>query len=139
MNSPRTRRPPVLSYISLAASEYVLRPSGQMKLPLSKVMVSDATPAAWAMWGFIASAAALLGVALAPTLRDYLFFSHLSTERGHRVVLERLKARPLLTLEMRLGEGTGAAAAMGLIDAAIRLYREMATFDSAAVSDKAEE
>ncbi len=86
--------------------------------------------------GFIASAGALLAVGLAPDLRDYLFLSHESAEPGHQVITERIGLNPLLSLGMRLGEGTGAALAAGVIDAALRLYREMATFASAGVSDQ---
>ena len=86
--------------------------------------------------GFIATAAALLAVRLSPPVRDYLFLSHRSAEPGHRVALEALGGDPLLSLEMRLGEGTGAAMALGVIESALRLYREMATFESAAVSDR---
>jgi len=86
--------------------------------------------------GLIATAAALLAAGLAPNLSDYLFFGHHSAEPGHRVALELLGGRPLLDLEMRLGEGTGAALAIGIVESALRLYREMATFSSAGVSEK---
>lgn len=86
--------------------------------------------------GLIATAAALVAVRLAPNLTDYLFFGHRSAERGHQVTLDLLKVRPLLDLDMRLGEGTGAALAIGIVESAMRLYREMATFSSAGVSDK---
>ena len=86
--------------------------------------------------GFIASAGALLAIRLAPQLTDYLFFSHLSAEPGHQVMLEVIGAKPLLSLDMRLGEGTGAALAIGVIESALRLYNEMATFESAHVSDQ---
>ncbi len=86
--------------------------------------------------GLIATAAVLLATRLAPSVSDYLFFGHRSAEPGHRAALELLDGRPLLDLEMRLGEGTGAALAMGIVDAAMRLYSEMATFSSAGVSDK---
>ena len=89
--------------------------------------------------GFIASAGALLAMGLAPDLRDYLFLSHESTEPGHQAITESIGLKPLLSLEMRLGEGTGSALAIGVIDAALRLYREMATFASAGVSDKGSE
>jgi nicotinate-nucleotide--dimethylbenzimidazole phosphoribosyltransferase len=83
--------------------------------------------------GFISSAAALVAVALAPGARAYLCFSHLSHERGHRALGDVMDARPLLDLDMRLGEGTGAVLATHLIRAAVRLQREMATFESAGV------
>jgi nicotinate-nucleotide--dimethylbenzimidazole phosphoribosyltransferase len=86
--------------------------------------------------GLIATSAALLAAGLTPNVVDYLFFGHHSAERGHRVALELLGGRPLLDLEMRLGEGTGAALAIGVVESALRLYREMATFDSAGVADK---
>jgi nicotinate-nucleotide--dimethylbenzimidazole phosphoribosyltransferase len=86
--------------------------------------------------GLIATAAALLAWRLAPNVGDYLFFGHRSAEPGHDAALELIGARPLLDLEMRLGEGTGAALAIGIVEAAMRLYREMATFSSAGVSDK---
>jgi nicotinate-nucleotide--dimethylbenzimidazole phosphoribosyltransferase len=86
--------------------------------------------------GFISGAAALIAVALAPAVRDYLCFSHLSAERGHRVVCDALDARPLLDLGLRLGEGTGAALAMSLLSAAVRLQAEMATFASAGVAGR---
>ena len=86
--------------------------------------------------GFISAAAALVAVRLAPAVRDYLCFSHLSAERGHRVVCEALDARPLIDLGMRLGEGTGAALAIHLVQSAVRLQSEMATFASAGVANR---
>jgi nicotinate-nucleotide--dimethylbenzimidazole phosphoribosyltransferase len=85
--------------------------------------------------GFIASVAALLAVRLAPAAADYLIAAHQSVEVGHRLVLGALGLRPLLDLELRLGEGTGAALAMSLVDAALHVLHEMATFESAGVSD----
>jgi nicotinate-nucleotide--dimethylbenzimidazole phosphoribosyltransferase len=87
--------------------------------------------------GFISTAGAVAACALCPTARDYLIFSHLSQERGHRVIMQALKARPVLDLDMRLGEGTGAALAMSVVEAAVRVYNEMATFSGAGVSQKA--
>jgi nicotinate-nucleotide--dimethylbenzimidazole phosphoribosyltransferase len=84
--------------------------------------------------GFITGAAALLAAGLAPGTADRAIAAHRSVEPGHAIVLERLCLRPLLELDLRLGEGTGAALAIGLIDAAVRLRDGMATFDSAAVS-----
>lgn len=86
--------------------------------------------------GFITGAAAVIAVALAPACRDYLIASHQSVEQGHRVVLEHLGLKPLLDLDLRLGEGTGACLGMGLVGAAIKIYTEMATFDEAGVSDR---
>lgn len=88
--------------------------------------------------GFIATTSAAVAVKLCPTVADYLFCGHLSTEPGHAIILELLDKKPLLHLEMRLGEGTGAALAMSVIDAAVRTFTEMATFESAGVSDKQE-
>jgi nicotinate-nucleotide--dimethylbenzimidazole phosphoribosyltransferase len=86
--------------------------------------------------GFITGAAALIAVALAPACREYLIASHQSVERGHQVILEHLGLQPLLDLNLRLGEGTGACLGMGLVCAAIKIYTEMATFDEAGVSDR---
>lgn len=84
--------------------------------------------------GFIAGAAALLAVSLEPRARAYLIASHQSAEPGHKLVLEYLGLRPLLNLELRLGEGTGAALGLSLVEAAVKLLSEMATFESAGVS-----
>ena len=86
--------------------------------------------------GFIATSAAMLAVALCPAVSPYLFAAHLSPEPGHAVQLEWLGLRPLLTLEMRLGEGTGAALAMNVIGAAATAFTSMATFESGGVSDR---
>lgn len=84
--------------------------------------------------GFISGAAALIAHRLCPTVVDYLVASHLSAEAGHRLALSHLGLRPLLDLGMRLGEGTGAVLAMGLVEAAAACLSEMATFDEAGVS-----
>ena len=86
--------------------------------------------------GFISGAAALLAQRLSPHIHDFLFASHLSAETGHGVLLEALKLPPVMDLEMRLGEGTGACILMGLIEAAAKILGEMATFDSAGVEGK---
>ena len=85
--------------------------------------------------GFISGAAALLATALAPQLKPYLIQAHVSAEQGHRWLLKHLGLRPLLDLEMRLGEGTGAALGICLAEAAARILAEMATFDEAGVSE----
>lgn len=85
--------------------------------------------------GFIAGAAALVAVRLAPAARAYLIASHRSAEPGHRHVLDALGLEPYLDLGMRLGEGTGAALCIGLARAAVAILTEMATFKSAGVSD----
>lgn len=84
--------------------------------------------------GFIATVAALVACRLAPALRGYLVFGHRSCEPGHDVALELLEAEPLLDLGLRLGEGTGAALAFPLLEAACRMLAEMATFDAAGVA-----
>jgi nicotinate-nucleotide--dimethylbenzimidazole phosphoribosyltransferase len=86
--------------------------------------------------GFISSAGAVAAMKLCPASSGYLFFSHLSNEQGHRPVMDALGARPILDLDLRLGEGTGAALAMHVIEGAIRIYNEMATFSSACVAGK---
>lgn len=88
--------------------------------------------------GFISGAAALAAVELCPAARDYLLPSHLSVEPGHRIVLEHLGMKPVLELDMRLGEGTGAALAMGIVDAACRMLSGMATFAEAGVAEAGE-
>ncbi|HEX4208246.1 MAG TPA: nicotinate-nucleotide--dimethylbenzimidazole phosphoribosyltransferase [Ktedonobacteraceae bacterium] len=89
--------------------------------------------------GFISSSAALVACALCPTLREYLFAGHLSVEGGHRIILKKLGLEPLLDLHMRLGEGTGAVLAMHIIEAALNIHRDMATFADAGVSNRDEE
>ena len=84
--------------------------------------------------GFISGAAALVAAELCPWVRDYLLAAHSSVEIGHRVILERLELAPFLALDLRLGEGTGALLALGLVESAARLAREMATFAAAGVS-----
>jgi nicotinate-nucleotide--dimethylbenzimidazole phosphoribosyltransferase len=84
--------------------------------------------------GFICTAGAAIACALAPDARAAMFAGHLSAEPGHHILLEHLKLKPLLQLDMRVGEGTGAALAFPVIEASVRLYNEMATFESAGVS-----
>ncbi len=86
--------------------------------------------------GFISTAGALIASELHPKVRDYLFAAHTSVEVGHRFMLERIGARPILNLDMRLGEGTGAALAMQLIEAGVKILFEMATFEQAGVSEQ---
>ncbi len=87
--------------------------------------------------GLIAGAAALVAVRLCPRARDFVVASHCSAEPGHRYALEAMGLRPLLDLGMRLGEGTGACLAMHLLDAALAIIDEMATFEEAGVDDRA--
>jgi nicotinate-nucleotide--dimethylbenzimidazole phosphoribosyltransferase len=86
--------------------------------------------------GFISGAAALLAQRFSSHVRDILFASHLSAEKGHRLLLDELKLAPVLDLQMRLGEGTGACLLMGLIEASVKIMGEMATFESAGVGEK---
>jgi nicotinate-nucleotide--dimethylbenzimidazole phosphoribosyltransferase len=85
--------------------------------------------------GFITGAAALAAAGLCPGARDYLIAAHRSAEPGHAFILRHLDLRPLLDLDMRLGEGTGAVLALNLVEASLRLLREMATFEAAGVTD----
>jgi len=88
--------------------------------------------------GFIATAGALIAGELSPLAREYMIASHLSQESGHRAMLEHLSLKPLLNLNLRLGEGTGAALAMGIVEASARIINEMATFAEAGVSERIE-
>jgi len=86
--------------------------------------------------GFISTAGALIASELHPHVKDYIFAAHQSVEIGHRFMLERIGLEPILDLHMRLGEGTGAALAMGLIEAGVKILKEMATFHDAGVSEQ---
>ena len=86
--------------------------------------------------GFIVSSALLVAAALAPAILEYCLFSHCSDEQGHRRMLSYLQARPLMQLDLRLGEGTGSALALPLLHAAVNFLTQMATFSSAQVSEK---
>jgi nicotinate-nucleotide--dimethylbenzimidazole phosphoribosyltransferase len=86
--------------------------------------------------GFICGAAFLLARAFYPAVGEHVFFGHRSAERGHAYLLSATNAAPLLDFEMRLGEGTGAALAIAILTSAVNLYREMATFAEASVSDR---
>ena len=85
--------------------------------------------------GFISGAAALIATSLAPQLKDYLIAAHVSAEAGHPAMLESMGIKPLLSLDMRLGEGTGAALGIFIAEAAARTLNEMATFAEAGVSE----
>jgi len=86
--------------------------------------------------GFITSSALLVAARLQPAILDYCVFSHCSDENGHTRMLQALEAQPLLHLDLRLGEGTGAALALPLLYSAVNFLREMATFESAQVSEQ---
>lgn len=85
--------------------------------------------------GFISGASALIAYCLEPGVKDYIFASHLSQEGGHRAILDRIGLKPLLDLNLRLGEGTGACLGISLIEAGVKIYNEMATFGEAKVSE----
>lgn len=88
--------------------------------------------------GFIATAAAAIAATICPAVEDYLFAAHQSSEPGHGALLQVIRQQPLLNLQMRLGEGTGAALAFGIIRSAVAAMTDMATFASAGVSDRPE-
>ncbi len=125
-------RPDILDPLDVLAKVGGLEIAGLAGL----ILGAAATRVPVVLDGFIAGAAALIAVGLQPLCREYLIASHRSVEQGHRQVLEHLKLKPLLDLDLRLGEGTGACLGMDLVCAAIKVYKEMATFDEAGVSDK---
>lgn len=84
--------------------------------------------------GFISGAAALIAYKLEPDVRDYIFSSHCSVEKGHKIILDYLGLDPILNLGLRLGEGTGAALGIGIIEAGVKILTQMATFEGASVS-----
>ncbi|MEE8484355.1 MAG: nicotinate-nucleotide--dimethylbenzimidazole phosphoribosyltransferase, partial [Nitrospinota bacterium] len=86
--------------------------------------------------GFISTAAAAVAIKAQPNVREKLFFAHTSQERGHAAVIEKLGVKPIVDLGMRLGEGTGAAIAIPIIEGAVKIYNDMATFQSAGVSEE---
>ncbi len=86
--------------------------------------------------GWICSAAALAAFKLNPLVRDYLFFAHQSEEKGHELLLESLEVKPILNLSLRLGEASGAALAMNILEAAMKVYCEVATFSEAGVAGR---
>lgn len=86
--------------------------------------------------GFITTSSALCAVKMVPVVKEYLFFGHASDEHFHRTILRELQVRPILELDMRLGEGTGAVLAMQIIEQALHCYHTMATFTSAGVSNR---
>jgi nicotinate-nucleotide--dimethylbenzimidazole phosphoribosyltransferase len=86
--------------------------------------------------GFISTAGALIAYCIEPRVKDYMFAAHKSVEEGHAAMLDMIGLKPILDLGMRLGEGTGAALAMLIIEAGLKIYKEMATFGDANVSEK---
>ncbi len=86
--------------------------------------------------GFISTAGALIAYFIEPKVRDYIFAAHNSVEIGHIAMLQKMGLKPILNLDLRLGEGTGAALAMLMIEAGLKIYKEMATFGDAGVSNE---
>lgn len=86
--------------------------------------------------GFISTAGALIAYCLEPKTKDYMFAAHNSVEIGHKAMLDKIGLKPILNLDLRLGEGTGAALAMLMIEAGLKIYNEMATFGDAGVSNE---
>lgn len=126
-NAPRIAAPPLevlrcVGGLEIAAMVGFVLGAAQCQIPV----IID---------GFIATAAAALAYAVEPRVKEYLFAGHCSQEPGHRFLLEFLGLDPMLRLDMRLGEGTGAVLAMPIIESALRLYTDMATFASAGVSE----
>jgi nicotinate-nucleotide--dimethylbenzimidazole phosphoribosyltransferase len=119
-----------------AGPREILRCAGGLEIAAMTGMILGAARRriAIVMDGFISTAAAAIACAVAPAVRPYLFAGHRSQEPGHRVLLAHLEMEPILDLDMRLGEGTGAVLAMPILEAAMRLFLEMATFASAGVS-----
>jgi nicotinate-nucleotide--dimethylbenzimidazole phosphoribosyltransferase len=117
----------------------ILRKVGGLEIAAMSGMVLGAASHRIAILcdGFISTVAAALAVAIEPNVRGYLIAGHQSVEPGHRLLLERLGILPLLSLDMRLGEGTGAVLAMSIVESAVALYLGMATFKSAGVSEVA--
>jgi nicotinate-nucleotide--dimethylbenzimidazole phosphoribosyltransferase len=114
----------------------ILRCAGGLEIAAMAGMILGAARRhiAVVMDGFISTAAGVIACGLAPAVRGYLFAGHRSQEPGHRVLLAHLDIEPILDLDMRLGEGSGAVLAMPILEAAIRIYQEMATFASAGIS-----
>jgi nicotinate-nucleotide--dimethylbenzimidazole phosphoribosyltransferase len=88
--------------------------------------------------GFISGAATLLAIKLCPKVRDFLIASHCSAEIGHQIVLQYMGLKPLMNMDLRLGEGTGAALGIGIVEASLKILTEMATFAEAGVAEKKE-
>ncbi|MFH1882919.1 MAG: nicotinate-nucleotide--dimethylbenzimidazole phosphoribosyltransferase [Planctomycetota bacterium] len=86
--------------------------------------------------GFISGAAGLIAYQLEPKVKDYMIAAHCSVEQGHKIILDYIGLKPLLDLDLRLGEGTGAALAMNIVEAGVKILTEMATFQSASVCER---
>jgi nicotinate-nucleotide--dimethylbenzimidazole phosphoribosyltransferase len=118
------------------APREILRCAGGLEIAAMTGMMLGAArrQIAIVMDGFISTAAAAIACGMAPAVRGYLFAGHQSQEPGHRVLLAHLNIEPILDLQMRLGEGSGAVLAMPVLEAAMALYQQMATFASAGIS-----
>ncbi|MBA7541522.1 Nicotinate-nucleotide--dimethylbenzimidazole phosphoribosyltransferase [subsurface metagenome] len=86
--------------------------------------------------GFISCASALIAIKLAPLAKDYIFASHNSVEKGHKIALKYIGKIPMFDLGMRLGEGTGAALGISFVEAGVKILTQMATFADAGVDNK---
>jgi nicotinate-nucleotide--dimethylbenzimidazole phosphoribosyltransferase len=126
INSPRADKPiEVLAKVGgfeIGGIAGVILASAKYRIPL----VLD---------GFISGAGALIATSLSPLVKDYLIASHCSVEVGHRLVLEKMGLRALLNLDLRLGEGTGAALGILIVEAGCKILCEMATFEDAGVKE----
>jgi len=100
------------------------------------ILASSATRVPIVIDGFISGAAALLAFHIEPRVKEYMIASHSSVESGHKIILEHIGIEPIMNLKLRLGEGTGSAIAMNIIDSSVKIYNEMATFEEASVSQK---
>ncbi|MCK4245147.1 MAG: nicotinate-nucleotide--dimethylbenzimidazole phosphoribosyltransferase [Candidatus Omnitrophica bacterium] len=100
------------------------------------VLVAAANKVPVVIDGFISTVSALVATQLAPLVKDYLFASHKSVEIGHNIALREMDQRPMFDLKMRLGEGTGAALAINIIEAGVKILNQMASFEEAGVSEK---
>ncbi|OGV49217.1 MAG: nicotinate-nucleotide--dimethylbenzimidazole phosphoribosyltransferase [Lentisphaerae bacterium GWF2_44_16] len=100
------------------------------------ILAAAANKVPVAVDGFISGAAAVTAIQFNKNVIDYCFFSHISAEAGHKNILKSLGVKALLDLDLRLGEGTGAALAFHIIEAGVKIMQEMATFEEAGVSNK---
>jgi nicotinate-nucleotide--dimethylbenzimidazole phosphoribosyltransferase len=125
-----------LSAVSAVDALHVLRCVGGLEIAAmtGMILASAKLKMACVIDGFISTAAAAVAYSLQPQVRDYLFAGHQSEEPGHRILLDMLGLSPLLQLSLRLGEGTGAVLAFHLIEVAVNLFNEMATFAQAKIS-----
>ena len=125
---------------SLTDPTDILRCLGGREIAAMTAAIERAAQRGFAVWvdGFIVSSAALAGCRINPSIRPYLYFAHCSAEAGHRLILDALQAKPLINCGLRLGEGTGALTAFPLLESAVALHCNMATFETAAVPDREE-